>query len=118
MLRSVSASLPPPTPGSRISGARLASCTVVDWQTLGWGPVMRDAAYFIGGALPVDARRAHEASLLRAYYDELLAHGVAGFSWEQCWEEYRRQCFLLLVMTIAPAMVVERTKRGDDMFMA
>ena len=94
------------------------ACTVVDWQTLGWGPVMRDAAYFIGGALPVDARRAHEASLLRAYYDELLAHGVAGFSWEQCWEEYRRQCFLLLVMTIAPAMVVERTKRGDDMFMA
>ncbi len=94
------------------------ACTVVDWQTLGWGPVMKDAAYFIGGALPVAERRAHEASLLRAYYDELLAHGVAGFSWEQCWEEYRRQCFLLLVMTIAPAMVVERTERGDDMFMA
>ncbi len=94
------------------------ACTVVDWQTLGWGPVMRDAAYFIGGALPVEERRAHEASLLRAYYDELLAHGVAGFSWEQCREEYRRQCFLLLVMTIAPAMVVERTERGDDMFMA
>ena len=79
---------------------------------------MRDAAYFIGGALPVEERRAHEESLLRAYHDELLAHGVAGFSWEQCWEEYRRQCFLLLVMTIAPAMVVERTERGDDMFMA
>ena len=94
------------------------ACTVVDWQTLGRGPVMRDAAYFIGGALPVEERRAHEASLLRAYYDELLAQGVAGFSWEQCWEEYRRQCFLLLVMTIAPAMVVERTERGDDMFMA
>jgi hypothetical protein len=93
-------------------------CTVVDWQTLGWGPVMRDAAYFIGGALPVEERRAHEAALLRSYYDELLAHGVAGFSWEQCREEYRRQCFLLLVMTIAPAMVVERTERGDDMFLA
>ena len=94
------------------------ACTVVDWQTLGWGPVMRDAAYFIGGALSVEERRTHEASLLRAYYDELLAHGVAGFSWEQCREEYQRQCFLLLVMTIAPAMVVERTERGDDMFMA
>ncbi len=94
------------------------TCTVVDWQTLGLGPVMRDAAYFIGGALPVEERRAHEESLLRAYHDELLAQGVAGFSWEQCWEEYRRQCFLLLVMTIAPAMVVERTDRGDDMFMA
>ena len=77
------------------------TCTVVDWQTLGLGPAMRDAAYFIGGALPVEERRAHEESLLRAYHDELLAQGVAGFSWEQCWEEYRRQCFLLLVMTIA-----------------
>jgi hypothetical protein len=94
------------------------TCTVVDWQTLGFGPAMRDAAYFLGSALPVEERRAHEESLLRAYHDELLAHGVAGFSWEQCWEEYRRQCFLLLVMTIAPAMVVERTDRGDDMFMA
>src|SRR5829696_5683775 len=94
------------------------TCTVVDWQTLGFGPAMRDAAYFLGSALPVDERRAHEESLVRAYHDELLAHGVAGFDWEQCWEEYRRQCFLLLVMTIAPAMVVERTDRGDDMFMA
>ncbi len=94
------------------------TCTVVDWQTLGFGPAMRDAAYFLGSALPVEERRAHEESLLRAYHDELLAHGVAGFDWEQCWEEYRRQCFLLLVMTIAPAMVVERTDRGDDMFMA
>ena len=59
-----------------------------------WGPAMRDAAYFLGGALPVEERRAHEESLLRAYHDELLAQGVAGFSWEQCWEEYRRQCFL------------------------
>ena len=41
---------------------------------------MRDAAYFIGGALPVEERRAHEESLLRAYHDELLAQGVAGFS--------------------------------------
>ena len=94
------------------------ACTVVDWQTLGWGPVMRDAAYFIGGALPVEERRAHEEALLCTYHAELLAHGVAGFDWEHCWEEYRRQCFLLLVMTIAPAMVVERTERGDDMFMA
>ena len=94
------------------------TCTVVDWQTLGFGPAMRDAAYFLGSALPVEERRAHEESLVRAYHDELLAHGVAGFDWEQCWEEYRRQCFLLLVMTIAPAMVVERTDRGDDMFMA
>ena len=34
-----------------------------------------------------------------------------------CWEEYRRSCFHGLVMTIAASMVVERTERGDEMFM-
>lgn len=93
-------------------------CVVVDWQTVSWGPVMTDAAYFLGGALTPEDRRAHEQDLVRAYHDELLARGVQNFGWDLCWDEYRRQTFLGLVMTIAPAMVVERTDRGDDMFMA
>ncbi|MCB0864735.1 MAG: phosphotransferase, partial [Solirubrobacterales bacterium] len=92
--------------------------TVVDWQTLSIGPAMRDAAYFLTGGLKVEDRREHEESLVRAYHDELLAQGVKNFDWETCWEEYRRQPFLGLIMAIAPAMIVQRTDRGDDMFMA
>ncbi len=91
--------------------------TVVDWQTVGWGPVMTDASYFIGGGLSVADRRDHERELLREYHQALESHGVSGFSWEECWEEYRRLCFLGLLMTVAPAMLVQRTERGDDMFM-
>ena len=36
--------------------------TVVDWQTVGWGGAMTDAAYFLGGGLQVDERRATSAS--------------------------------------------------------
>ncbi len=89
----------------------------VDWQTVGWGPVMTDACYFIGGGLTVEDRRAHEQSLVRDYHEALLFEGVQGFSWEDCWSDYRRQCFLGVLMAVAPAMLVERTDRGDEMFM-
>lgn len=93
------------------------SCHVVDWQTVSWGPAMLDISYFLGGSLPLEQRRAHEETLMREYYDALLAHGVTGLAWEQAWNEYRRQTFHGLVMTIAASMVVVRTDRGDDMFM-
>lgn len=94
-----------------------ATCKVVDWQTVSWGPAMRDAAYFVGGCLKVDDRRAHEQELFRLYYDELLAHGVQNLTWEECWAEYRRQTFYGIFMTVAASVLVERTERGDDMFM-
>ena len=89
----------------------------VDWQTVGWGPVMTDASYFLGSSLTLADRREHEQELLRLYYDALCELGVRGFDWEQCWQGYRRQCFLGVLMTVAPAMLVERTERGDEMFL-
>lgn len=92
-------------------------CTVVDWQTVTWGPAMLDLAYFLGGGLTSEDRRTHERELVEGYHRELVARGVQNFSLEECWEEYRRQVFLGLVMVIAPAMVVVQTERGDEMFM-
>jgi Ecdysteroid kinase-like family len=90
---------------------------VVDWQTVSWGPVMTDASYFLGGSLTLEDRRAHEQELVREYYDALGAHGVGGFDWADCWREYRRQSFLGVLMTVGPAVIVERTERGDEMFL-
>ncbi len=39
--------------------------TVVDWQTVTWGPAMIDVAYFLGCALPDDVRRDNYDALLR-----------------------------------------------------
>ena len=89
----------------------------VDWQTVGWGQVMTDASYFLGGSLTLEDRRAHEQELLREYHDALQDHGVRGFGWEECWEGYRRQAFLGVLMTVVPAMIVQRTERGDQMFL-
>jgi len=91
--------------------------TVVDWQTVSFGPGMLDASYLLAGSLVLDDRRAHEEELLRAYHEVLLAHGVTDFSWEACWEGYRHQTFHGILMAVAASMLVVRTERGDDMFM-
>ena len=101
--------------GARESGGR--RLVAVDWQTVSWGAVMTDAAYFLGGSLSSGDRREHEERLARTYHDALQAEGVRGFTWEECWEGYRRQTFLGILMTVAPAMLVERTERGDEMFL-
>ena len=44
---------------------------VVDWQTLAWAGASNDVAYFIGGCLSAEDRRAHEADLLAHYHDAL-----------------------------------------------
>ena len=92
-------------------------CTVVDWQTVTWGPALLDASYFLGSGLSIEDRRTHEEDLIRGYHEALLANGAKGFDWDTCWSEYRRQCFHGLLMVIAPAMLVVRTDRGDEMFM-
>ena len=78
---------------------------------------MTDVAYFIGGSLSAEDRRAEERTLVGEYRDALEAEGVRDFEWERCWLEYRRQVFLGILMTVAPAMVVQRTDRGDEMFL-
>jgi hypothetical protein len=89
----------------------------VDWQTVSWGPVMTDLSYFLGSSLTVEDRREHAKELVGEYYDALHAHGVRGFGWEECWRGYRRESFLGILMTVGPAVLVERTERGDEMFM-
>jgi Ser/Thr protein kinase RdoA (MazF antagonist) len=89
--------------------------TVVDWQTVTWGPPMVDTSYFLACALADPAvRAAEEERLVRRYHSAL---GRTDYSWEQCWRDYRRLSFGTLVMAIASSMLVERTERGDRMFL-
>jgi hypothetical protein len=62
----------------------------LDWQMLSIGPCAHDVAYWIAGALSVEARRAHERALLKTYHERLLSHGVKGFTFDDLWLEYRR----------------------------
>jgi hypothetical protein len=89
--------------------------TVVDWQTVSWGPAMTDLSYFLGTALAAQQRREHYDALLRAYH-EALGPG-APLTLADVAEGVRRQSFFGVMMAIVSSMLVERTERGDRMFM-
>jgi hypothetical protein len=93
------------------------SVTVVDWQTVGHGPGVADLSYFVGAGLPTEARREHERDLVEHYRRAMAGLGVE-LDPAQLWEDYRRYTFSGLVMAIGASMIVERTDRGDLMFMA
>jgi hypothetical protein len=96
-------------PGSRTP-------SVVDWQTAVWGAPASDVAYFIGGSLLPDDRRAWSAELLDAYLAALVANGVTGFDRAQLAEGVRRMSLGGVVMAFASAVLVVQTERGDRMF--
>ncbi|WP_137144840.1 phosphotransferase [Mycolicibacterium sp. CR10] len=89
--------------------------TVVDWQTVTWGPAFTDVAYFLGCALPVALRRKHYDALLTAYHKAL--GGRAPVDLDTVRDGVRRQSFFGVMMAIVSSMLVERTERGDQMFM-
>jgi len=91
--------------------------TVVDWQTCSFGPAMHDVAYFIGAGLSAVERREHEERLVVAYHRGLVGAGVNGYGWDACWADYRRGTWAGLLMAVGAAMMVERTDRGDRMFL-
>lgn len=90
---------------------------VVDWQTCTYGPALSDVSYFIGAGLQTETRREIEEQLVRDYHEHLQAAGVPDYDWSRCWEDYRRGTFAGLVMALAASMLVERTERGDQMFL-
>ncbi|KAF2102891.1 aminoglycoside phosphotransferase [Rhizodiscina lignyota] len=89
--------------------------TIVDWQTVAWGPSMNDVSYFLGGALTPEHRRAWTEELLQLYHEGLGPDPP--ITMEQIKDGVRSQSFFGIVMDIVSPIFVERTERGDEMFM-
>jgi hypothetical protein len=89
----------------------------LDWQTLRTGPGAMDVAYFLSAGIDPSERRLHEADLVRFYHAELTRRGVRNYDWDHCWHEYRRQTFHGILMGVFSALSVERTERGDALFL-
>jgi hypothetical protein len=95
----------------------VAPIAVVDWQTAAQGCGVADVAYFLGGGLSIEDRRAHERKLLDDYCGRLRAAGVA-LDDASGWELYRRFTLHGVLITILGAMVTGQDPRGDRMFLA
>ena len=70
---------------------------VLDWQIAYRGPAVTDVAYFLCQSLTVEERRAHEAELVRGWYDELVETAgrevgatLEDYPFDLAWTQYRR----------------------------
>jgi Phosphotransferase enzyme family len=94
--------------------AQAPACAIVDWQTTGWGPPLRDVAYLLGGSLGPAERAEHEQALLREYVGAL----GGGVQWADAWWAYRHESLYGVLMAVVASMLVGATQRGDEMFAA
>lgn len=92
------------------AGGRTA---VVDFQTAVLGLGATDLAYLVGGSLPTEVRRQHDRDFVARW-----TAGVESFGARPCdaWGQYRRQTWAGFVMAVVASVLVQRSARGDEMF--
>lgn len=92
----------------------------VDWQTVMIGPPTRDLAYFLGTSVDTAVRREVESELVASYHRHLVARGVDGYSFEQCFEDYRLGQLQgpMITMIGSTVATAERSDQADRMFLA
>ena len=91
--------------------------TVVDWQTVQLNSGPADVAYFLSAAMPPADRLNVEQEMVRLYYERLSGYDIGTYSFDECWEVYRRHSFSGFFMAVFASVLVGRTERGDEMFM-
>jgi hypothetical protein len=60
-----------------------------DWHLWHVDVGARDLAFMVALGGYAERQAALEQSLIRRYYESLVAHGVTNYSWNDCWDDYR-----------------------------
>lgn len=88
---------------------------MIDWQLTVRSLGAFDASYFLVESLTVDDRREHEEPLVRRYHEGLLAGGVTGYSWDDCWWDHRVSIATQFSITVVSALMDLGNDRGRDL---
>lgn len=87
----------------------------VDWQTPGHGPASGDVSYFMGaGPLP-ELRRRIERDVVDQYLFALEPYGVV-VNDSEFWQQYRRDAYAGIIMTVVASQLVGSSDRSNAMF--
>ena len=73
---------------------------VADWQIVLRARGPYDVAYFMSQSVNPAERRASEMDILRSYHETLLQQGVKGYTFEQCFDDYRACAMFCLVYPV------------------
>lgn len=90
--------------------------TLIDWQISGKGRGAYDVAYFMSQSVDPAVRSANETQLVHDYHSTLESNGVSGYSFEQCWQDYRTAAmFCLVYPVVAGGSIDLANERGLEL---
>lgn len=75
-------------------------CRLIDWECWEVGPATDDLAYMMAVRWFAQRRQLLEQKLLRRYHEALVAAGVADYSWDSCWSDYRLSVIKLIARPV------------------
>ena len=90
--------------------------TLIDWQIAikARGPF--DVGYFMSQSVNPAVRAANEEALVRDYHRCLADGGVTGYSWDQCWDDYRAAVMgCLIYPVVAGGSIDLANERGLEL---
>jgi hypothetical protein len=76
------------------------SVRIIDWHEWSIDLGTNDLTELIVLWWYPERRARMEESLIRRYHRQLMAHGVEGYDWEQCWNDYRLSAARILLYPI------------------
>src|SRR4030095_7314546 len=74
----------------------------LDWAMVSAAPGLRDVAYFLGGSVPTDLRRARARGLLARYRARVREGGVT-LAFDAAWDQYRVQLITACIAAVVTA---------------
>lgn len=74
------------------------SPVIIDFQFWGVGIGAGDLAHLTRVSFPDEFSISLHEPLIRKYYNTLLEQGVQGYSWEECWIDYRKRVAVMLLI--------------------
>lgn len=98
------------------AGGGTVPLAVVDWQTVAVASPFLDVAYFLTTSLSDRDVVRYEEQLLARYLERMASYGV-DVDPVIARQEFARYTLQPVVMLVAAAVIVERTDRGDRMFL-
>jgi Ser/Thr protein kinase RdoA (MazF antagonist) len=91
---------------------------ILDWQGILVSAGAQDVAYLLTQNLTTEHRREAEHDLLARYHAHLVEGGVAGYSLEQLWEDYRLAALYLFVYAVVIGGTLDPSNERGMAFMA
>lgn len=89
---------------------------MLDWQITGAARGPYDVAYFLSQSLVPEERKTVERDLVAGYHGALVDAGVQGYSFDQCWDDYRLATLFCLVYPLNAGAVDLVNERAVALF--